>query len=176
MSHASQHKSLNIYVQEYSRFLENVSEEEFLISPQEGVWSYSEVYSHIFQANLVSLTAAEKCIYGTGEKSLKKIHWMAGIILFIGRFPPGKIKAPARIAAMVKKISKEEARNLIQKFNAQLELVGPKIHEAPLFQKMKHPRLGFLNAPQWFRFIEIHTLHHEKQLHRISKMLKANLG
>ena len=173
MSHASEHASLLHSVQSYSRFLENVSPEEFEISPFEGVWSYSEVYSHIFQSNLVSLTAAEKCISGIGEQTSGRIHWLAGIILFFGRFPPGKLKAPARIAAMVKKISKEDARNLIQKFESRLQDLVPKIHDARLNQKVKHPRLGLLNAPQWFRFVEIHTLHHEKQLQRISKMLKV---
>jgi hypothetical protein len=37
--------------------------------------------------------------------------------------------------------------------------------------KTKHPRLGYLNAKQWLRFIEIHLHHHLKQLNRIENSL-----
>ncbi len=172
MSIASQQRSLLHSVAEYEKLLPAISEEDFLRSPAGGVWSYSEVYSHIFQANLGSLTALEKCIIGTGVESHKSIRWLAWIILFFGRFPPGKLKAPERIAAVAKKINKEEAANLIIKFKKRAAELYPQIKKASPVQKMQHPRLGLLNATQWFRFIEIHTLHHQKQLQRISKLLK----
>ena len=173
MSIARQHRSLVTTVNEYARLLETFTEEDFQRNPSEGVWSYSEVYSHVFQANLGSLIAAEKCINGTAERSSSRIRWIAGLVLFFGVFPPGKIKAPARIAAMVKKISKDEAHDLIRKFNDRLALIVPVIPGASKDRKVKHPRLGLLNAGQWFRFMQIHTLHHEKQLKRIQLMLNS---
>jgi len=172
MSLQSQYRSLVGYVDNYSALLETLKDDEFQLNPAEGVWSYSEVYSHVFQANLGSLIAAEKCINGTAERDSSRIHWLAGLILFIGLFPPGKIKAPARIAAMVKKISKEEARNLIVKFRSRLELIAPEISKAAADRKVRHPRLGLLNAAQWFRFMQIHTRHHERQLDRIRVKLR----
>lgn len=159
-------------VEKYSRFLDGINDEDFLISPKEGIWSYSEVFSHVFQVNLASSIAVEKCIYGTGQINSDRIYWLAGLILLLGRFPPVKIKAPADIAAMVKKISKEEAKVLISKLNTRLQVIAPQIKNASFNQKVKHPRLGLLNAAQWFRFIEVHTLHHERQLTRITKMLR----
>ncbi|MFA6946860.1 MAG: DinB family protein, partial [Pedobacter sp.] len=159
-------------VAEYDDLLATLSDEEFIVSPSDGGWSYSETYSHIFQSNLFSLHAVEKCIVGTGIYNRKTIHWLAWIILFAGRFPPVKIKAPAKIAAMVSKVSREDTRNLIVKFRMRLGDIKSKIKKADPHQKMKHPRLGLLNAKQWFRFIEVHTIHHTRQLKRIGRILE----
>jgi hypothetical protein len=72
---------------------------------------------------------------------------------------------------MVKKISREEAKTLILKFKLRLQDISPLVNSADPHQKVKHPRLGLLNAKQWFRFIEIHSIHHTRQLNRIQKKL-----
>jgi len=175
MSTNNHRNSILKSVQEYEKLLNSLTDEEFNLTPAPGVWSYSEVYSHIFQANLASLTAIEKCICGTGTNSAKPTHWAARLILFFGRFPPIKLKAPESVKALTAKISREEARNLIIKFKKRLDELTPKVNKVNAYQKVKHPRLGLLNAVQWFRFIEIHTLHHQKQLIRIKKqLLKLN--
>ena len=174
MSIGAQQRSTLRAVEKYSSLLEKLSEEEFQLSPAEGVWSYAEVYSHIFKANLASLVAAEQCINGTAEKSSAGTHWMVRLILFFGRFPPGKYKVPASIAGLTTKMSKEEARNLIVKFKGRLADISPRISKATSYHKVKHPRLGLFNAFQWVRFIQIHTAHHEKQLDRIAAMIKKN--
>ncbi len=172
MSIASQQRAILKSVDAYDRFLRSISsEEEFLRCPAEGVWSYAEVYSHIFQANLYSLKAVSTCVADKAEHRTKKIHWLAGLILFAGRFPPGKLKVPARLEAMVKKISRQEAAELISAFRSRLAEITPQIGRASSSQKAKHPRLGFLNARQWLRFVQIHTSHHQRQLIRIQKML-----
>lgn len=176
MSIERHYKSLLRTVTEYENLLAKVSEEEFIQSPSDGGWSYSETYSHIFQSNLFSLLAIEKCIAGIGVPNRKRIHWMAWLILFFGRFPPVKFKAPERIAAMTSKINREDAINLIAKFKIRLGEIKSKIHKANPYQKTKHPRLGLLNAKEWFRFIEVHTVHHTRQLKRIGRKLKAKNG
>lgn len=170
MSSAAQQRSILKSVDIYSRLLENLSEEEFQRIPAEGVWSYAEVYSHIFKANLASLIAAEQCINGTAERNSAATHWIVRLILFFGRFPPGKYKVPASIAGFTAVITKEEARNLIVKFKTRLASVTPSVNKATSWHKVKHPRLGLFNASQWYRFIQIHTLHHQRQLLRIQDM------
>ena len=170
MSSGAQQRSILKSVDIYNSFLEELSEEEFQKIPAEGVWSYAEVYSHIFKANLASLIAAEQCINGTAEKNSAGTHWMVRLILFFGRFPPGKYKAPASIAGFTAVITKEEARNLMVKFKTRLASVTPSVSKATSWHKVKHPRLGLFNASQWFRFIQIHTLHHERQLLRIQDL------
>jgi hypothetical protein len=155
----------------YEAFLTTLSDADFQRNPADGVWSYAEVYSHIFEANLISLLALEKCVKGTAEEDKSSLHPAVWLILFLGKFPPGKIKAPARIADMVKKITPAEAQQLMHRFRQRLQELVPQVSQASPNQKAKHPRLGLLNARQWLRFIEIHTKHHEKQLYRIQKQL-----
>lgn len=171
MSAARQKQSILKVVSDYEALLLLVSEERFIQSPSAAAWSYAETYSHIFQSNMLSLRAMEKCIAGTAVSSIKPTHWIAALILFFGRFPPVKIKAPAKIEAMVQKINKAEALSMIDTFKAKLEELSLNIALSNPLQKAMHPRLGLLNAKQWLRFIEIHTLHHAQQLKRIEKML-----
>ena len=174
MSVAAQQRSILQSVEKYRELLEHISDEDFQRSPAEGVWSFAEVFSHIFKANLASLIAAEQCINGTAEKKSEGTHWMVRLILFFGRFPPGQYKVPASIAGLTSKITVEEARNLIVKFKTRLAEIAPRVDKATNYHKVKHPRLGHFNAPQWFRFIQIHTLHHQKQLDRIGAMSPQN--
>lgn len=173
MSVNNHYRSLIKAVEEYEKLLAEVSEETFIQSPPDGGWSYSETYTHIFQANLGSLIAIEKCFLGTGTFCDKRLSFGVWAILLLGRLPPGKFKAPERLAAMVKKISREDAANLIIKFRNRLIDLKNKVEKADKYQVIKHPRLGLLNAKQWFRFIEIHTIHHTRQLKRIASQLKA---
>jgi len=161
-------------LEKYREFLNHIDEAQFQKSPAEGVWSYSEVYSHILHANTGSLIAIERCMHDT-KSSSGKLQWRAWFILFFGRFPYGKIKAPEKIAAMVQKISTEEARNGIIKLQGRILEMVNLVRESSPKQKIKHPRLGLLNARQWFRFIEIHTVHHLKQLQRINSMLNEDI-
>ncbi len=172
MSIRSHYHSLSGAVEQYERLLQNISEETFIQSPPGGGWSYSETFSHIFQSNLASLIAIEKCFLGTGVINRNRTHWIVWTILFFGRLPPGKFKAPERLVSMVKLISREEAANLIVKFRNRLADVSAKVMKASPYQKVGHPRLGLLNARQWLRFIEIHTIHHTRQLKRITAKLK----
>ena len=172
MSIEANYKSLLRAVSRYENLLLEVSEEDFIQSPDDGGWSYSETYSHIFQSNLFSLLAIEKCIAGIGSPNRKRIHWLAWLILFFGGFPPVKLKAPEKIAAMTTKISREDALILINKFKTRLGEIKAKISNANSYQKTKHPRLGLLNAKEWLRFIEVHTVHHTRQLKRISRKLR----
>ena len=59
-----QYLSILSSVKIYEDFLANISEEVFLQSPPNGGWSYSEVYSHVFQSNLMSLIAVDRCVNG----------------------------------------------------------------------------------------------------------------
>ncbi len=172
MSIEANYKSLLRAVSRYENLLSEVSEEDFIQSPDDGGWSYSETYSHIFQSNLFSLLAIEKCIAGIGSPNRKRIHWLAWLILFFGGFPPVKLKAPEKIAAMTTKISREDALILINKFKTRLGEIKAKISNANSYQKTKHPRLGLLNGKEWLRFIEVHNVHHTRQLKRISRKLR----
>ena len=171
MSVSTTTKSILAAIETYYDFLGKVEEDEFQQSPAEEVWSYSEVFSHIIQANLRSLLAIQKCIYGKSP-SRSSLSIVSRAVLFFGKFPPVKLKTPESLAALVKKITREEARNDLIKLKTKVLELAPKVSKCLQDSRMRHPRLGMLNAEQWLRFIEIHSYHHLKQLKRIEKMLE----
>lgn len=167
MNSTKVYKSIIKIVAAYQAKLTTIGEEEFTLTPPIGGWSYSEVYSHIFDASLLSLMALNNCINGEGE--IKPTAFGAKVVLFFGALPPGKkYKVPTKLAERVKKISPMAAQQFITDFEMQLAKVYPQINAANQKIKTKHPRLGYLNAKQWLRFIEVHLNHHLKQLKRIS--------
>ena len=167
MSNLSVFNSLKRISKAYSVILMQIPEDTFQTTPPVGGWSYSEVYAHIFDASLLSLLPLEECIKGIGKE--KPTAFVVKVILFFGSLPPVKYKVPEILVNRVKKISKSEAEDLINKFLTQLETAYSGIEKASDKIKNKHPKLGYLNATQWLRFIEIHLKHHLKQLKRIEK-------
>jgi len=168
MSNASVFYSLQKISTKYRSILGGITETQFQTTPPIGGWSYSEVYSHIFDASILSLIPLKKGLDNIGEE--KPTAFVVRLILFYGSLPPAKkYKVPKRLESRVKKINKEEAEAFILQFLAELDTVYPKIDKADEKIKNLHPRLGYLNASQWLRFIEIHLKHHLKQLKRIEK-------
>jgi hypothetical protein len=169
MNIAEEHQKINVALDEYRHRLDEIPDEEFTETPSIGGWSYAEVYSHIMQANLGSTIAAEKCCRKTGVITSKGMNWKGKLVFLLGSFPPGKRKSPAALDAITKKISKEEARNLIIKLRKRVDEIVHLAAHAPADSKIAHPGLGMLTAPQWLKFIGIHTQHHLKQLNNIQK-------
>lgn len=167
-------KLLALSIDRYEQRLNDIPEELFTQNPAEGQWSYAEVYSHLFSSNLLSLKAAEKCIEGTAEKIKEGPAFNTRLVLWAGRLPKGKFKVPQSLQDRVKKISREESRLMISKTREKILLIKDRIQQAAPDQKIKHPRLGYLNAPQWLRFVLIHSNHHLKQLERIDRVLKKS--
>ena len=98
------YQSITKIVESYKVKLAIKSEEDFNLTPPIGGWSYSEVYSHIFDASLLSLIAMNNCIKGDGHNN--STHFVVKLILFFGGFPPKKkSKVPARLIGRVKKIN-----------------------------------------------------------------------
>lgn len=160
--------------QKYLQKLYNYDEATFCISPPQGGWSYSEVYFHIFDASILSLQAVDECLKKRGKD--KPTLFVARLILFFGAFPPAvRLRAPKQIADRIKKVNKAEAKALILQFQEMLEQTTESLHQAEKNIKNKHPRLGYLNAKQWLRFIQIHLNHHLKQLKRIEKRFRQSI-
>src|SRR2546428_13076354 len=97
----------------YTKLLERYNEEIFTQTPIPGVWSLSEVYSHILIANLLFMKEIDKCIEGKAEENGSGLNLMGLFVLSAKRFPPVKINAPERVKSMVKKVTRQEAINMI---------------------------------------------------------------
>ncbi len=168
MSNAKVSRSIQKIIEAYKAQIVKKSEDEFQQTPPIGGWSYSEVYAHIFDSSLLSLLAVQKCLNGDGL--VEKTHFGAKAILFFGMLPPGKrYKVPKRLIDRAKKIDLTTAKQFISDFELQLAKTVNQLEKVNTSIKVAHPRLGFLNAKQWLRFIEIHLNHHLMQLKRIEK-------
>jgi hypothetical protein len=66
----------------------------------------------------------------------------------------------------------ESKEQLVQGLNAvmsRMKEIEPMIEKAPLENTFPHPRLGALNAKEWFMLVEMHYRHHLHQKDRLSK-------
>lgn len=168
MGNTKVNESIQKIVGKYKVKLASVNDEEFQQTPPIGGWSYSEVYAHIFDSSLLSLLAVQKCLNGDGVAEKTSLGTKA--VLFFGMLPPGKrYKVPKRLTDRVKKINLAAGQHFIDDFELQLAKTLSLFEKVDSSLKIAHPRLGFLNAKQWLRFIEIHLNHHLKQLSRIEK-------
>jgi hypothetical protein len=166
MRNAVVFSSIHNLTEAYRTILNTIGDGQFQLTPPIGGWSYSEVYSHIFDASILSLKAMESCLEGKGKRH--STAFLVKVILFLGFLPPGKkYKAPEMLEKRVKKVSKPEAEELMRRFSQQLERDYKEMEKARPDIKVPHPRFGFLNAKQWLRMIEIHLKHHLKQMKRI---------
>ena len=169
MTNQAVYNALKELITAYQHKLTEIPEAQFQLTPPIGGWSYSEVYSHIFDLSILTLGEVQKCINGEGEKD-KPTVFMVKLLLFFGNLPPAiKYKVPGKLASRVHKITKSAAQDMITRFSAEIDQVYPKVNQADLNLKTRHPRMGYFNAKQWFRFSEIHLKHHYKQLMRIEK-------
>ena len=166
--------SISKIIAKYNVKFAAMSDAEFVLQPPILGWSYSEVFSHIFDASLLSFQAIKNC--SSGKADNKPTHNLVKAILWFGAFPPGKrYQVPKSLAERVKKISKADAEVLIRSVQNRLTASTEIVKKSADDEKIKHPRLGYLNAKQWFRFTEIHLKHHLKQLNRIEKSFSQRI-
>ncbi len=175
MSITSERKDIEATFDTYRSRLDTIPDDLFTVTPPGGGWSYAEVYSHILQANLGSSIALEKCTLSNCKPTSKGRTVLGFLVLSFGRFPPVRVKVRQAVAATmtIKKISKEEAKNLLIKCRKRINDVAPLIHGSSPHCRYKHARFGMMNARQWFKFILIHSTHHLKQLDRIQNKLQT---
>jgi hypothetical protein len=174
MTLEAERRAIEAVLDEYRARLDVITDGQFDVTPANGGWSYAEVYSHIMQATLGSTLALEKCTSSACLPTTKGRNLVGRLVFTINSIPV-RIKMPPMMAQKnpPKKISKEEARNLIVKCRKRINEVFALIHDSSPHKRIKHPRFGMLNARQWFKFILIHLNHHVKQLNRVEKNLHA---
>ena len=168
MSAVSDYHWIQRIVEQYRDQLIAIDDAHWLATPPIGGWSCSEVYFHIFDASVLSLVQLTGSAEGSGK--IKPTAFVVKLILFLGAFPPGKkFKAPKNLVERLKRVSKEEASDMMDTFLSQSELAFATLKNADPAIKTPHPKMGYLNAQHWLRFIGIHLNHHLKQLKRIEK-------
>jgi len=169
MNIAKERRAIEAAIDNYRAQLDSFTEEVFTATPPMGGWSYAEVYDHIMKASLGSSIALERCTHNNCPPTSKGMNFWGWYLMLTGNFPPMKTRVPEAIAAKMapKKIDMEEAKNLIIKVRRRVDEASELLKDASPKARWLHPRIGMLNAGQWFKFIRVHLEHHLKQLERI---------
>jgi hypothetical protein len=166
MKVAEERRAIDAALNNYRNQLDTIPDDLFDATPPNGGWSFAEVYSHILQATIGSTIAAERCANGTCEPTKKGLTLIGRFALLFGYMP--RIQSTEEGTKIpVKKLTKEEARNLLIKCHNRVDVIASKVSDAKQFSRFKHSRFGMMNAQQWFKFILVHLNHHLKQIHRI---------
>lgn len=154
-------------VQHYLLELDGFSLEQLQYTPQEGEWSLGQMYLHLVDSALhMQLKNIDLCLKPNGEMGAKT---EAGIAIFdLGGFPPVRIQVPPSPQyTPPQPTSKEEIVEGLQAVVRQMREVEPTLRESSEGCTVSHPRLGSLNAREWFMLIEMHYRHHLLQKERL---------
>ncbi|TGE29019.1 DinB family protein [Hymenobacter metallicola] len=146
--------------------------------PGPGQWSAAQVVQHLVVAETGIGQYIDKKIMQ--EEELGK----SGFLTFVRsrvlraalRLPFLRFKAPKYLASLTPETAPPlpELRTEWARIRRQLERTLNEF-PSPLLNRdiFKHPRSGMLNIYQTLDFMVDHVLHHQKQLERISKAVKA---
>jgi hypothetical protein len=157
--------------------LESYSEHQFAMKPDLASWSIGQVYGHLVKGTRgFQLQQIIRCCEGTGADSFKG-KTLAGKLTFVfGSFPPIRIKVPPSDSyTPAQPESIEAVRRGLTDLMAAMHDIGPKVASVSENQKTEHQALGFLNAREWFKLIEMHFRHHLRQKGRIDAFLKSQV-
>lgn len=132
------------------------------------------MYEHLLKiAHEMQLKAIETC-GSDAELTAGEKTFPGKIVFLIGRMPPVKIRLPQRPGKT------PATQPDLQQIKLQLMALIPRVKEVekrldaiPVSRKVAHPALGYLNAKEWFAFIEMHFRHHLRQKKRIDSFLRG---
>lgn len=142
----------------------------------EEEWSIGQMYVHLIQSALfLHLHNIEQCLNsGDSTLNLGEEKTEPGRKVFeLGQFPPVPIKVPA--SPQYTPQPPESMESLIDGLHEvvdRMRSTEPLLHQASVNNKIRHPRLGALNAQEWFLLIEMHYRHHFLQLDRLISNLE----
>lgn len=160
-------------INHWQKELENYNDEQFLRKPNEDAWSIGQVYAHLLNAaKNLQIKNINLCAEGKGEE-VKGGKTIPGKLSFLlGMFPPVRIKVPASAEYTPKQpAGKEEVFSQFGELKTLIENIVHVVEKSSASIKTKHPALGYLNAYEWFRIMEMHLKHHLRQKNRLNKFL-----
>ncbi|MBE1442082.1 DinB family protein [Paenibacillus sp. OAS669] len=158
----------------YLEELERYPLEQLKQQPGEEEWSLGQMYVHLINSALyMQLRNADTCL-----TSKEPVHTVEGktdagkAVFDLGGFPPIQIKAPASPQYTPSQPeSKEQIVDGMRAVIRRMKELEPLLADANLSHTAQHPRLGALNAREWFALVEMHYRHHLLQKDRLKAYL-----
>ncbi len=119
--------------------------------------SEANVGWHIVHSCLVIDSVCAAVLKSDPSKFKKKFNFKAFFVLLVNAFPRGKAKAPS-FTIPSHEFSNTAILQSIQDSRKSIEALS----KANNNQYFTHPIFGELNAKDTFKFLAVHTYHHEK--------------
>lgn len=156
----------------YLTALEGYSTEQFTKKPAPDEWSLGQLYTHLINAGVfMQLKSIEQC--ASGEATVGEGKTEAGEKLMeAGMFPPIAIKvpdSPQYTPANPETI--EEVKTRFLKFIDKMREIEPSVADIPADRTAPHPRLGHLNAMEWYQLVPMHFAHHLRQKAKLDALI-----
>ncbi|SEU09457.1 DinB family protein [Paenibacillus sp. NFR01] len=176
----------------YIRDLDSTSLEQLLWKPAEDEWSLGQMYMHLIgSAQYMQLRNAALCLEpGDSPKRAEKTK-LGEDVFQAGSFPPDRVRVPPSPQyTPLQPDSKEQLVGGLRDTVRLMTEIEPAIAAAfvPVTQgelgsdresvrnTVLHPRLGGLNALEWFGLIEMHYRHHLLQKARLDNAWREANG
>jgi hypothetical protein len=178
----------------YIRELKGTSLDQLLWKPAEDEWSLGQMYMHLIRsAQFMQLRNVALCLEpgGSSEVSREEKTKLGEDLFKMGSFPPDRIRVPPSPQyTPPQPESKEQLVDGLRDTLRRMVEIEPKIASEfdPVTQARSepskeivrntvlHPRLGGLNALEWFQLIEMHYRHHLLQKQRLDKAWREAHG
>ncbi|MCM3267613.1 DinB family protein [Paenibacillus elgii] len=161
----------NRYIQE----LDDFSMEQLIRKPSENEWSLGQMYVHLINSALnMQLRNIELCRQQSANEAAEaEGKTEAGEAIFRnGSFPPVRIQV--QTAVPDQPLTKQQIVEGLNTVVRRMKEVEPLLEEISPRHTVQHPRLGGLNAKEWFELVEMHYRHHLHQKERLKAYLESN--
>ncbi|WP_438348630.1 DinB family protein [Paenibacillus sp. FA6] len=158
----------NTYLDE----LNVLSIEQLTRQPSENEWSIGQMYLHLIGSALfMQIRSIEECMTQADTFSTTEGKTEAGKAIFEqGGFPPIRIHVPASPQYTPQQPrDKEQITEGLNTVLRRMKEIEPRLDQSSLLNTAPHPRLGALNAREWFIFVEMHYRHHLLQKDRLKQ-------
>jgi hypothetical protein len=142
----------------------------FAVAPEVSAWSPAHHLHHVALANAHIFSDLSKAAEAeTPDAPEGRINAMGLKILTLGRIPRGRGRAPREVSPP-DDLARAGFEAAHARSRSAFEALEPHLDALPgLKARMRHPFFGKLNAPQWLRFLLVHTRHHLAIIEDVAK-------
>ncbi|MNZ55245.1 DinB superfamily protein [compost metagenome] len=166
----------------YLEELQFITSEQVNASPNEAEWSLGQMYQHLINSALyMQISNINICLnqdqnHNLDENNIGVKTDIGNQVFALGGFPPIRIHVPA--SSQYTPVNPESKEQLIEGMNRvliKMKEIEPRLQQFPSMNTVRHPRLGSLNAVEWFSLVEMHYRHHLHQRDRLYEFLNISL-
>lgn len=136
-------------------------------------WTIGQIYDHLLMySQEVHIKAIQECLAKKHIDPKERKTFNGFVQYAYGSYLPFKHKSnPYKEPGQP--LSTEKVKDDFYRFLKLLYKVAKEIDYKKPAAKVKHPKLGYLSAQEWFQLIEMHFRHHIKQKKKLDNEVRS---